>query len=133
MSGILGLGLDLVEQERVRRAVERHGSRFVDRIAGPEEIASRASGVLRHESLAGLFAAKEAVLKALGTGWADGVGFRQVVVLRSPSGAPVVRLDGEAARRAGELGVARVHLSITHDAGVAAAVAVLEGPRPDGE
>jgi holo-[acyl-carrier protein] synthase len=131
MSRILGLGLDLVEQERVRRAVNRHGERFVQRIAGEEEVASRA-GSLRTESLAGLFAAKEAVLKALGTGWAEGVGFRQVVVLRLPSGAPTVRFEGEAARRAERLGVSRVHLSITHDGGVAAAVAVLEGtPRGD--
>ena len=126
MSSILGTGLDLVEVARIRQALDRHGERFRDRIVGDEEIRSRA-GNLRAESLAGLFAAKEAVLKALGTGWAHGLAFRQVVVLREPSGAPLVQLEGAAAARATRLGVERVHLSITHDGGVAAAVAVLEG------
>lgn len=131
---ILGVGLDLVELERVRTALGRHGERFVERIAGPLEIAPRTHAG-QAQTVAGLFAAKEAVLKALGTGWAQGLAFRQVVVERLSSGAPKVRLEGEAGRRADRMGVAHIHLSITHDAGVAAAVAILEGPgkSPDGD
>lgn len=127
MNRILGVGLDLIELNRVRSALGRHGERFVERIADPLEIGSR-SAAGQAQTVAGLFAAKEAVLKALGTGWAEGLAFRQVVVERLASGAPRVRLEGEARRRADRMGVARIHLSITHDAGVAAAVAVLEGP-----
>lgn len=126
MSGILATGLDLVEVARIRLALERHGERFRERIAGEEELRTRV-GTLRPESLAGMFAAKEAVLKALGTGWAAGLSFRQILILRRPSGEPFVRLEGAAAARAEALGVTRVHLSISHDGGVAAAVAVLEG------
>jgi holo-[acyl-carrier protein] synthase len=136
MSPLLGLGLDLVDVTRIRGALERHGGRFLDRIAGAGEGrlarppgASAATDMLAPafvEHVAGLFAAKEAVLKALGTGAAEGLAFRDVIVESSPSGRPTIRLQGGAARLAQELGVARVLLSITHERGYAAAVAVLE-------
>jgi holo-[acyl-carrier protein] synthase len=123
---ILGVGLDLVEIARIARLWERHGRGFADRICAPGELQSRPeAGMPAH--LAGLFAAKEAVLKALGTGWAEGLGFAQVEVTRQPGGAPGVRLHGAAAARAARLGVDRIHLSITHERGHAAAVAILEG------
>ena len=126
MTQILALGLDLVDVARIAAALSRHGEAFVERFCRPGEPAGR-EGAARIAHLAGLFAAKEAVLKALGTGWAQGLGFQQVEVVRAPSGAPSVRLHGRASARATELGVIAIHLSITHERGHAAAVAVLEG------
>lgn len=123
---ILGLGLDVVELARLERIYRRRGEAFVGRICRPGEVEPR-QGAALIEHLGGIFAAKEAVLKALGTGWAEGIAFRQVEIVRLPSGAPTVRLHGRAAERAEELGVARTHLSITHERSYAAAVAVLEG------
>jgi holo-[acyl-carrier protein] synthase len=124
MNRILGIGLDLVDVGRIERLLERHGEAALRRICRdgePREGAGRATHV------AGLFAAKEAAMKALGTGWAAGVGFRQIEVVRRPGGAPALRLHGAARERAAALGVETLHLSITHDARTAAAVVVLEG------
>lgn len=129
---ILGLGLDLVELDRIERIHARHGEAFVRRYCLPGERQER-HGAALVEHLGGLFAAKEAVLKALGTGWAEGLGLRQVEVVRQPSGAPAVRLHRAAATRAERLGVERVHLTITHERRYAAAVAVLEGPLGAGD
>jgi holo-[acyl-carrier protein] synthase len=124
---ILGVGLDIVDLGRLGRALDRHGERFVQRFCRTGEAEPRA-GLARLRHLGGLFAAKEAVMKALGTGWGDGVSFLQVEVHRSgPRGAPAVRLHDRARQLASELGVERVHLSISHDGLLAAAVAVLEG------
>jgi holo-[acyl-carrier protein] synthase len=122
---ILGIGVDLCEVARIGRLLERHGERAVARICNEGEADRGRASLDQH--LAGLFAAKEAVLKALGTGWAQGTSFRQVEVVRAPGGAPGVRLHDVAAARAAALGVGRIHLSITHERGYAAAVAVLEG------
>jgi holo-[acyl-carrier protein] synthase len=122
---VLGIGIDLVEVARIGRLLERHGERAIERICNPGE--ATLDRVALDQHVAGLFAAKEAVLKALGTGWAQGTAFRQVEVVRTPGGAPQVRLHGVAAERAAALGASRVHLSITHERGFAAAVAVLEG------
>ncbi len=129
MSAVVGVGLDLVELARIARLYERHGEAFARRFCLPGERLER-SGETLIQHLGGLFAAKEAVLKALGTGWAQRVGLRQVEILRRAGGAPAVRLHQEAERRAGELGVRQVHVSITHDRAYAAAVAVLEGGPP---
>ncbi|HSM50847.1 MAG TPA: holo-ACP synthase [Thermoanaerobaculia bacterium] len=128
MSRVLGIGLDVVDLARFARAHARHGKRLEERLAGEGEIRPL-TGTARTAHLAGLFAAKEAVLKALGTGWAEGLGLRQVVVEHAPSGAPRVVLTGAARHRAEALGGDRVHLSITHDRDLAAAVAILEGDR----
>jgi holo-[acyl-carrier protein] synthase len=122
---VLGVGIDLAEVARIGRLLERHGERFLERLCRDGECDRRRAHLDQH--VAGLFAAKEAVLKALGTGWAQGLGFRQVEVVRGDGGAPRVRLHDEAAARAAALGVARIHLSITHERGFAAAVAVLDG------
>jgi len=123
---IVGLGIDLVETDRMARAVEEHGVRLEERVFSPlerEECAARADRV---QALAARFAAKEACLKALGTGWARGLSFRQVQVIREPGGRPGLVLEGAARDRARELGVRRVHVSLTHQPGAAAAVVVLE-------
>ncbi len=125
-SSIAGLGLDLVEVARVGALLERHEERFLRRVCRPGEAKKGTSAEAWAQHVAGLFAAKEAVLKALGTGWGEGVTFRDVEVHRAPSGAPSVRLHGEAHRKAEALGARRVHISITHERYHAAAVAILE-------
>jgi len=123
---IVGLGIDVVEVARLADALRRHGDRFVDRVfTGVERAACdpRADRVL---ALAARFAAKEACLKALGTGWAEGLGFRDVEVVREGNRPPRLVLRGAAARRAEVLGVIRSHVSLTHQPGMAAAVVVLE-------
>ena len=126
---ILGIGLDLCQIERIGRAIEK--PRFVERVFAPSErarIDAAAYGPRRAEIAAGLFAAKEAVAKALGTGF-SGFGTADVEILRDAAGGPACALHRGAAERlmalAGEGG--RVFVSITHDGGTAAAVAVVEG------
>jgi holo-[acyl-carrier protein] synthase len=122
---IVGLGLDVVDLARFAGVLERHGEAFVRRIYRPDEVRARKGGG-RVAHLAGLFAAKEAAMKALGTGWGEGVGFRQIEIARGAQGPPALIFHEQAARRAGEIGAGRSHLSITHDGRVAAAVVVLE-------
>jgi holo-[acyl-carrier protein] synthase len=126
MTAILGLGIDLVDLDRMARLLERHGETAVRRFCREGE-PRPLSGPARVAHLAGLFAAKEAAMKALGTGWAKGVTFRQIEVVRGEGGAPALVLHGRAAELAAALGVGRLHLSITHDGRAAAAVVVLEG------
>ena len=122
---IVGVGTDLVELERLDRAYQRHGQRLVDRVCRPGELGEvKGPALIQH--LGGLFAAKEAVLKSLGTGWAQGLAFDQVEVVSTESGAPRIELHDRAAQRASELGVARIHVSITHERNYAAAMAVAE-------
>lgn len=120
------LGIDAVELERIASSLEEHGQRFLDKCFTKEEQASAARGEGPVPFYAGRFAAKEAVLKALGTGWGQGLGFAQVEILRSPSGAPEVRLHGPAAARAAALGITRLLVSITHTRRDATAVCCAE-------
>jgi holo-[acyl-carrier protein] synthase len=124
---IVGLGIDLVETERVERILARHGERFERRVFTGAELAECGRRADRIHSLAARFAAKEACLKALGTGWSQGLGFADVEVVCTSDGAPTLRLAGRAAERARELGVEVTHVSLTHQPRTAAAVVVLEG------
>jgi holo-[acyl-carrier protein] synthase len=121
-----GLGIDLVETARLRKALASHGERFERRVFTDGERADCRARRDRIEALAARFAAKEACLKALGTGWSGGLGFRQVEVVRSPGGRPLIRLHGAAAAEADRAGVTSVRVSLTHQPGAAAAVVVLE-------
>ena len=121
---IIGVGLDMCSIDRMRRALERHGERFFARIcsaAEREDLAGRDAAT----ALAGRFAVKEAFAKALDG--APGVGWHDAEVRRAPSGRPRLELHGAALALARKNGVERWHVSITHDAGIAAAVVVLEG------
>lgn len=122
----MGLGIDIVEVARLAAALGRHGDRFVDRVFTDAERAACDARGDRILALAARFAAKEACLKALGTGWAEGLGFRDVEVVREGNQPPRLVLHGEAARRAETLGVVRSHVSLTHQPGTAAAVVILE-------
>lgn len=123
---IVGVGLDVVETARVERALAEFGARFTDRVYTAAELADCAARADRVEALAARFGAKEAFLKALGTGWVFGLSLRQVEVVRRDGGPPELRLTGSAAARVAERGVRRIHLSLSHQPGFAAAVVILE-------
>ena len=120
---IAGVGIDLVEIERVADILAKSGERFVDRVLHPEEDRSRLAAREGPTHFAGLFAAKEAVMKALGTGMA-GANFADIRIRHNDSGQPWVELSGKAAERAAAMGVTAWHLSITHSKSTAAAVAI---------
>jgi holo-[acyl-carrier protein] synthase len=124
---VLGLGIDLCEVDRIARAVERHGSRFLDRLFREGEVRRSPSSPAFAEHVAGLFAAKEAAMKALGTGM-RGIAFREISVVRRPGGPPQLALHGRAAARGEFLGTAAAHVTITHTKELAAAVVLLLGP-----
>ena len=125
---ILGVGIDLCEVERIRRLLEKDSERFVRRVYRASEAAYCRQK--RHPEIhfAARFAAKEAFLKALGRGWR--LGWTQLEVVRSESGKPELSLEGKAAEAAALRRVARIHLSLTHTAEIAAAVVILEGEEP---
>ncbi|MFM2089804.1 MAG: hypothetical protein RLZZ127_293 [Planctomycetota bacterium] len=124
---IRGLGLDLVPVARIRAAHGRHGDRFLERFLTAAERAYCLDHRDPAERLAGRWAAKEAAVKALGTGMAGGIGLVQCEILPDPGGMPVLVFSGAAAARATALGVSRSLVTITHSDGMAAAVVVLEG------
>ena len=123
---IVGTGVDLAEVPRIRAAIERHGQRFVERIFTPAEIAYVERKANHFERYAARFAAKEAGMKAIGTGWKGGVLWRDFEVANLPSGQPTLRLHGVASQIAQRLGVRRIALSITHTAELAMAHVILE-------
>jgi holo-[acyl-carrier protein] synthase len=123
---IVGTGVDLAEVPRIRASIERFGSRFIDRIFTPAEIAYVESKANRYQRYAARFAAKEAGMKAIGTGWKHGVTWRDFEVANLPSGKPTLKLHGVAARVAERLRVRNVSLSITHTAELGMAHVILE-------
>ncbi len=120
------MGVDLAEVERIRGAVERYGARFVERVFTPREIAYVERKANRFERYAARFAAKEAAMKAIGTGWRHGVRWQDFEVANLPSGRPTLRFHGEAARFAERMGVRTVSLSLTHTATTGMAMVILE-------
>ena len=123
---ILGLGIDVASIDRMRAVLDRHGDRMWGRILTPIEQTTLEHRHDRATALAGRWAAKEAAVKAFG-GQAGAL-WHDFEVRRTAAGAPEVHFRGRAALTAARLGVVRAFVSITHDAGVAAAVVVLEGP-----
>ena len=123
---IVGTGIDVIEVPRVAAAIERFGQRFLDRIFTENEIRYCDSKANRVERYAARFAAKEAGMKALGTGWNHGVRWRDVEVRRQPGGRPTIEFHGKATEFASRMGVANVALSLTHTAAEAIAQVILE-------
>jgi len=123
---ILGMGLDMVEVSRIQRAMDRFGSRFLRRLFSPAEIAYCSGKVLRAECLAGTFAAKEAFVKALGTGLSGGISFLEVEVVRQRGAPPTIRVSGRAKEAVEKKGGKEVILSISHDGGFALAAVVIQ-------
>ena len=123
---IVGIGIDVIQNDRIEKSLERFPERFTRRIYTPGEIDYSSSCAHPVIHFAARFAAKEAAFKALGTGWARGVHWRDVEVERLASGQPRLVLHGGALERATELGANRFHVSLTHDRLVSAAVVILE-------
>jgi holo-[acyl-carrier protein] synthase len=126
---IVGIGVDIIEVERVQRALTRPltGTRFRQRVFTETEIAyCESRGRPRYQSYAARFAAKEAVMKAMGTGWNRNVGWSEIEVVRKRGHAPAIMLHGKTARFARGCDVARIHLSISHTATLAIAYAIAE-------
>ncbi len=123
---IVGIGIDLAEVDRIREAIERHGQRFIQRIYTEKEIAYVERKANKYERYAARFAAKEAGMKAIGTGWKRGVRWRDFEVTNLPSGRPTLQFHGEAAKFAEHLGVRNIALSITHTAAEGMAIVILE-------
>jgi holo-[acyl-carrier protein] synthase len=123
---IIGVGTDLVEVQRIRESAERFGVRFLNRIYTDVEQAYCNSKANRFERYAARFAAKEAGMKALGTGWSRGVGWRDFQVVNARSGRPTLQLAGQAALIAAESGVTNISLSMTHTASEGFAIVIFE-------
>jgi holo-[acyl-carrier protein] synthase len=123
---IVGTGVDLAEVPRIRASVARFGRKFVDRVYTPAEIAYVEPKANRFERYAARFAAKEAGMKAIGTGWRHGVTWHDFEVANLPSGRPTLKLHGVAARVAEKLGVRNISLSLTHTAELGMAHVILE-------
>jgi holo-[acyl-carrier protein] synthase len=120
---IIGIGIDIVEVARIKHAVENK-KRFLGRIYSDKEVKLSERGKFRFEELAGRFAVKEAVLKAIKTGWRRGVQFKDIVVLNERSGAPYVLLRGKAKEIADVLGIEHIHISISHTKEMAVGLAI---------
>ncbi|MDZ7270547.1 MAG: holo-ACP synthase [candidate division KSB1 bacterium] len=123
---VLGVGVDIIEIERVAEEIQRHGERFLKRVYAPEEVAYCEEKSYRAQHYAVRFAAKEATFKALGTGWQDGLSWQDVVLRNDAHGKPALALGGRARELAEQKGVARAHVSVSHCRTYAAAVVVLE-------
>jgi holo-[acyl-carrier protein] synthase len=123
---IVGTGIDIAEVPRIRQAIERFGDRFIQRVYTEGEILYCDSKANRVERYAARFAAKEAAMKALGTGWNHGVRWRDCEVTRMPGGRPTLTFHGKAAEFAAKLGAKNAALSLSHTAEQAIAQVILE-------
>jgi holo-[acyl-carrier protein] synthase len=123
---IVGTGIDIAEVPRIAASIERFGGRFLERVFTPEEIRYCESKANKAERYAGRFAAKEAAMKAIGTGWNRGVTWHDVEVVRAPGGRPTIAFHGKAGEFFRKLGAAHAHLSITHTKESAMAQVILE-------
>ena len=124
---IIAVGMDLASLDRVNKGLLRFGEHFCRRILTEDERALiPAAPNARTAFVAGRFAAKEAAVKALGTGFSGGISMQDVEILRLPSGQPELHLHGAAAKKAEEMGVRHLHISLSHERDVAGAVVILE-------
>ncbi|MDR2706389.1 MAG: holo-ACP synthase [Planctomycetaceae bacterium] len=111
---IIGIGTDIIECERIDRMIQRHGNHFVDRVFTKQEIHYCTDRKSSDQHFAGRWAAKEAVLKALGTGWISGIAWTDVEVLNENTGKPQIKLHGGAKKIATEKKITEIHISISH-------------------
>ncbi len=121
---IVAHGIDLVDCSRIEAMIERHGDRFIQRIFTAAEQAYAEANKNKVEKLAGRFAAKEAILKLMGTGWRGKIAWTDIEIINNSSGQPEVTLDGEVEKIADKLGIKHISVSITHTANFAIASAV---------
>jgi holo-[acyl-carrier protein] synthase len=123
---IVGIGIDIAEVDRIGQSIDRFGTRFLERIFTEGEIRYCDSKANRVERYAARFAAKEAAMKALGTGWNHGIRWRDCEVVRMPGGRPTIQFHGKAREFAVKLGATNTALSISHTADQAIAQVILE-------
>lgn len=121
---VLGIGTDIIETVRIAQMIEKHGEVFLTRVFTAREIQYCSTRRAANQHYAGRWAAKEAVLKVLGTGWAKGIQWTDIEVVNEVSGAPVIRLTHRAAEIATERGIREVQISISHCRAYATAFAV---------
>lgn len=126
---IAGIGVDVVEVDRVEALLARYGDRFLRRVFTDAEAEYAKKSVRQAERLAGRFAVKEAVMKAFGTGKSQGILWRDVETIRGALGKPEVRLYGNADKYLKKINGNTIHVSISHDAGKAMAFVIIEGER----
>jgi holo-[acyl-carrier protein] synthase len=126
---IVGIGLDLVKIDRIRSIAERWQARFLDRLYTKAERRYCLARPSPHASFAGRFAAKEAVLKALGTGWSDGIRWQDIQVLNDRTGRPRATVTGRVKTLMKRAGITDIHISLSHDTDYAVAQAVLTKDR----
>lgn len=124
---VVGIGTDIVECLRIAQMIERHGELFIERVYTPHEIRYCQSRKQATQHFAGRWAAKEAILKALGTGWRRGIGWRDIEVRNQPGGRPVVGLRGGARDVLEQLGIREMLISISHCRSHAVAYALAVG------
>ena len=129
MSNVLGIGTDITECLRIARMIERHGELFMNRVYTPEEIRYCQNRKLRTEHFTGRWAAKEAILKALGTGWRKGISWQDIEIRNQPGGRPVAVIRGGAKDVCDELGITDVLITISHCHTHATAFAVAVGEK----
>ena len=123
---IVGTGIDITEVPRIAAAIARHGERFLQRVFTAAEIRYCESKRNKVERYAARFAAKEAAMKAIGTGWRQGVAWKEIEIGREPGGRPTVVFSGRVKQHAERLGAKRASLSLTHTADTAMAQVILE-------
>jgi holo-[acyl-carrier protein] synthase len=121
---IIAHGIDLVDFPRIEEMIKRHGGRFLNKVFTAAEQAYAEANKNVTEKLAGRFAAKEAVLKLLGTGWRGKIAWTDIEIINNPVGQPEVKLSGEVKKIADKLGIKHISVSITHTANFAIASAV---------
>lgn len=123
---IVGLGMDIAEIDRVEQVLTRRGPAILERLYTAREVAYCESHKNKFERYAARFAAKEAAMKALGTGWTRGVRWRDIEVVNAPSGKPTLRLEGVARQIADGLRARNISLTITHSGNLAVAQVIFE-------
>jgi holo-[acyl-carrier protein] synthase len=129
---VIGIGTDIVECLRVAKMIERHGELFLTRVFTSYEIDYCTARKAATQHYAGRFAAKEAVLKALGTGWTRGIHWRDIEIRNDLGGKPRIELSGGAKEMGRKLGISEVHISISHCRTHATAYALAVGEQPEG-
>ena len=123
---ILGIGVDIVNIARIKAVIDRYGERFLLRAFCPQEIEDCSKKVESAPCYAARFAAKEAFVKALGTGFSRGIALRQVCIEKLETGAPVINIQGVALEKAKDMGVKKIHVSLSHERDAAIAMVVIE-------
>jgi len=121
---VIGIGTDIIETVRIAQMIEKHGELFLNRVFTAREIQYCSTRRAANQHYAGRWAAKEAVLKVLGTGWARGILWTDIEVVNEVSGAPSIRLANRASVIATDRGIAQVHITISHCRAYATAFAV---------